>query len=155
VVQTAILALVIVHEGLMLRAVRRALKTEREVAPEKLVLNVFIESQIPTLALFVLLATDWFTPYQVLVAPAVLLYFLLVILSTLRLRPVLALLTGTLSAAGYLLVTFYAWARFSQTTAQLGAFPLVMYVTYAASILTSGVLAAIVSGRIRVHVKAA
>ena len=84
----------IAHEAMMLREIKTALRYESEVAHETWVLNVLVESQIPTVALFLLLATQWFSPYQVLVAPAVLLYFLLIILSTLRLSPTLTLLTG-------------------------------------------------------------
>ena len=47
-------------------------------------LNVLVESQLPTLGLLLLLASHWMTPYQVLVAPAVFIYFLFIVLSTLR-----------------------------------------------------------------------
>jgi serine phosphatase RsbU (regulator of sigma subunit) len=155
VAQVLILALVITHEAFMLRAVRTALRDEKEVAPEKWVLNVLIESQIPTVALFLLMAVPWLTPYQVLVAPAVLLYFILIILSTLRLKPILALLTGILSAAGYLLITFYTGMKFPSSGLQTGEFPLGVYFIYAGAIFTAGVIAAFVASQIRVHVKAA
>src|SRR3982751_1597304 len=106
-IQGGALLLIAAHEATILRAIKSSLKGDGEVGPEKWVLNVFIESQIPTIALFVLLATKWFTPHQVLVAPVVLVYFLLIILSTLRLSPTLALLTGILSSLGYLFVVFY------------------------------------------------
>ena len=153
--QLVILLVVIAHEGLMLRAVKAALRNEGEVSPEKWVLNVLIESQIPTVALFLLMAVPWLTPYQVLVAPAVLLYFILIILSTLRLRPTLALLTGTLSAAGYLLITFYTGMKFPNPASQSAVFPMAVYFIYAGTIFIAGVIAAFVSSQIRVHVKAA
>src|SRR5690349_4418962 len=83
VTQIIVLALVMAHELVMLRAIRRALNTDREVSAEGLVLNILVESQIPTVALFLLMAGLQVSTYQVLVAPAVLLYFLLIILSTL------------------------------------------------------------------------
>ena len=116
--QAFVLALVIAHEVFMLRAVRAALGNETEVATEQSVLNVFIESQIPTVALFLLMAAPWLTPDQVLVAPAVLLYFLMIMLSTLRLSPVITLFTGVLSAGGYLSVMLYTGIR-----SQPGQFP--------------------------------
>jgi len=150
VAQVFVLALVIAHEFVMLRAVRAALGNEMEVATEQSVLNVLIESQIPTVALFLLMAAPWLTPEQVLVAPAVLLYFLMIMLSTLRLSPVITLLTGILSASGYLLVMLYTGIR-----SQPGQFPLTVYFIYAGAIFAAGVVAAFVASQIRVHVKAA
>ncbi len=140
---------------MMLREIKTALRYESEVAHETWVLNVLVESLIPTVALFLLLATQWFSPYQVLVAPAVLLYFLLIILSTLRLNPTLTLLTGFLSALGYLFITSYTVMRFQNSEAQPGAFPIAVYFVYAGTILTGGILAALVAARIRTHVTAA
>jgi serine phosphatase RsbU (regulator of sigma subunit) len=155
VFQLIVLALVIAHEVMMLRAIRKALRNENEVAQEKWALNVFVESQIPTIALFLLLAAQWLSPYQVLVAPAVLLYFLLIILSTLRLSPALTVLTGLMSALGYLFVASYTVAKFQSSQAQPGAFPVAVYLVYAGLILTGGILAAFVAARIRTHVTAA
>src|SRR5687768_11081459 len=84
-VQTAVLVLVGVHELFVLRVVKRALHVGKDVPPATWAINIIVESQLPTLALFLLLASQWMTPYQALVAPAVLLYFLFILLSTLRL----------------------------------------------------------------------
>ncbi len=149
-IQGGVLLLVAAHEAHLLLTIKGALHGEREVAGEKWVLNVLLESQIPTIALFILLASGWFTPYQVLVAPAVLLYFLLIILSTLRLNPTLALLTGVLSALGYLFIVFYVGATYPNPELSLA-----MYYSYAGAILAAGILAALVAGEIRIHVSAA
>ena len=156
VFQGLFLLLVIAHEVLMLRAVRRELNEEKDVRPEAWVFNVCLESQIPTVALLILLLSgSGFAGVQVLVAPAILVYFLLIILSTLRLRPMLTLLTGILSAGGYLLVTFYILLRFQSSGIQTGPFSLNIFLIYAASIVIAGILAAIVSSQIRSYVKAA
>jgi len=155
VFQFIVLGLIIAHEALMLRAIKRALRHENEIAQEKWAFNVFVESQIPTVALFLLLATQWLNPYQVLVAPAVLLYFILIILSTLRLSPTLTALTGLLSALGYLFVVFYTATKFQNSDTQPGAFPIAVYFVYAGLILTGGILAAFVAHRICLHVAAA
>ena len=154
-VQFTFFALVITHELLMLRAIRRALRDETQVAPNRWVLNVVLESQIPTVALLLLLAGPWLRPYQALVAPAVTVYFLLIILSTLRLDPTLATLTGVLSALGYLFVTLYTSWRFPNPEALSDALPMMVYFIYAASIMIGGILAAVVASRIRTHVAAA
>ena len=155
VLQSIFLALVITHELFMVRAIRRALQNGSEIPPDKWVLNVLLESQIPTVALFLLLGGPWLSPYQALVAPAVLVYFLLIILSTLRLSPTLSVLTGLLSALGYLFVTFYTALRFQNSDAQAQALPMPVYFIYAGLILAAGILAAVVASRIRTHVAAA
>ena len=155
VLQFVFLALVITHELFMLRAIRKALDEGAEIHPDKWVLNVFLESQIPTVALLLLLGAPWFSPYEALVAPAVLVYFLLIILSTLRLSPTLSILTGLLSALGYLFVTFYTAMRFQNSEARSDALPMTIYFIYAGLILTGGILAAVVASRIRTHVAAA
>jgi serine phosphatase RsbU (regulator of sigma subunit) len=155
VVQFVFLALVITHELFMRRAIKRAIRDRSEISPDKWVLNVLLESQIPTVAVLLLLGAPWFTPYQALVAPAVLIYFLLIILSTLRLSPTLSVLTGILSAFGYLFVTFYTMLRFQNPEARSHALPLTVYYIYAGLILTGGILAAVVASRIRTHVAAA
>ena len=153
--QAIVLGLVIVHEVFMLRAVKRALNQDSEVAPERSVLNVFIESQIPTVALFLLMAGPWLTAYQVLVAPAVLIYFLIIILSTLRLNPNLTLLTGMLSSFGYLFLVFFTETTYDSADAKLHAFPLAFYFIYAVVILTAAIVGAFVASQIRNHVAAA
>lgn len=153
--QTFVLVLVIAHEVVVLRAVKRALDTDRDVPPATWAINVLVESQLPTLALFLLLASHWMNPYQVLVAPALLVYFLFIILSTLRLSPGLAVLTGLMSALGYLLAVFYIEARFQTSRTELGGFPLALYVVYAGIIFLSGIVAALVTRQIQKYVIAA
>ncbi len=151
--QLVILAFVIAHESVMLRAIKAALRDDETVVPELWVFNIFIESQLPTLALFVLLLAQWMTPYQVLVAPAIAIYFLFITLSTLRLRPGLTLFTGFLSALGYLFVSFYVHLRFSESAT--GQFPFAVYVVYALLILAAGIIAALVARQVRGYVTAA
>ena len=153
--QFVFITLIIGHELIVLRAIRKALRDGSQIATDKWVVNVFLESQIPTVALFLLLSGPWLRPYQALVAPAVLVYFLLIILSTLRLSPALTALTGLLSALGYLFVTFYTALRFQNSEVRSDALPMTVYFIYAGMILTGGLLAAVVASRIRTHVTAA
>ena len=153
--QIVVLAFVISHESVMLYHIRTALRDDEAVVPELWVFNVFIESQLPTVALFVLLLTQWMTPYQVLVAPAIAIYFLFITLSTLRLRPSLTFITGLLSALGYLLLTFFVELRYGDATPAAERFPFPVYIVYAALIFVAGVIAAIVARQIRGYVRAA
>ena len=153
--QIIVLAFVIAHESVMLRAIRSALRDDEEVVAELWVFNVFIESQLPTVALFVLLLAQWMNPYQVLVAPAIILYFLFITLSTLRLSPGLTLLTGLLSALGYLVVASYVQLTVRDSTAAAERFPFPVYLVYAGLILVAGIIAAAVARQIRGYVRAA
>ena len=153
--QTAALFLIAAHEILVLRAINRALKGGKDVPAATWVVNVVLESQIPTIALFLLLVSEWMTPYQVLIAPAVLAYFVFIILSILRLSPSLTLLTGTTSALGYLFVTFYVEAKFQNSRAELGGFPLQLYVVYASLIFLAGIIAAAIAAKVRTYVGSA
>jgi len=154
-VQTVVLAVVIAHEIHLLRAVTQALRTNKDIPAVIWAVNVFLESQLPTFGLFLLLTSEWMNPYQVLVAPAVLVYFLIIILSTLRLSPTLTVLTGVLSALGYLCVAFYIEEKFQVSRVGSGAFPLSIYVVYAGLILTAGIIAAVVARQIGGYVEAA
>jgi len=155
VAQAVVLVFVIAHESVMLHAIRTAIRDDKDVLPELWVFNVFIESQLPTVSIFVLLLTGWMTPYQVLVAPPIVLYFLFITLSTLRLRPSLTLITGLLSALGYLFATFFVQLRFGGTEAAADAFPFPVYIAYAALIFSGGIIAAAVARQIRGYVRAA
>jgi len=149
--QIVVLGLVIAHESVMLHAIKAGLRYDEPVIPELWAFNVLIESQLPTVALFVLLLAEWMSPYQVLVAPAIVLYFLFITLSTLRLRPSLTLITGFLSAAGYLTVVLYVHLRFTDST----AFPFPVYLAYTVLIFVAGIIAAAVARQIRGYVTAA
>ena len=154
-VQAAVSVLAIAHEAVMLRAIKAALRDDEDLMPELWIFNILIESQLPTVALFVLLLNGWMTPYQVLVAPAIVIYFLFITLSTLRLRPSLTFITGLLSAAGYLLVTFYVELNFGGSTDAADRFPFPVYIVYASLIFLAGIIAAAVAEQIRGYVRAA
>jgi serine phosphatase RsbU (regulator of sigma subunit) len=148
-------AIVIAQELLVLRAIKRALRDHEDVPPTIWAVNVLIESQLPTFLLLILLAGGWLSPYEVLVAPAMLIYFLFIILSTLRLSPGITLLTGLLSGMGYLVVALYVDEKFGAARGSLGGFPLRFYVIYALGILVAGVIAAAVAQQVRGYVWAA
>src|SRR5215203_5938634 len=154
-VQTLVLAVVIAHEIHLLRVVTQALRTNKDIPAVIWAVNVFLESQLPTFGLFLLLTSEWMNPYQVLVAPAVLVYFLIIILSTLRLSPSLTVLTGILSALGYLCVALYIDENFPASRVGSGAFPLSIYVVYGGLILTAGLIAAVVARQVGGYVEAA
>ncbi|HSE99049.1 MAG TPA: PP2C family protein-serine/threonine phosphatase, partial [Blastocatellia bacterium] len=152
--QILVLAVAIAYEALMLAAVKGALRHERDVPPVMWTLSTLIETQLPTIALLLLIRSQLMDPYQALVAPAVFLYFLFIILSTLRLSPFLSFLTGLMSALGYIAVTFYVRRQYPSPVAGPSDFTLYHFI-YAGLILAGGIISAVVAGQIRNHVHAA
>ena len=155
VTQTLLLSFAVAGEALVLAVVKRAIRLDRDVPSAVWILNVLMESLFPTLGLLLLIESQYLDPYRSLVAPVVLVYLLFIILSTLRLSPMLSLLTGVFSALGYLAVTFYTFARYPISDAGVAVFPSSVYFFYAGLILAGGIIAAAVAGQIRSHVLAA
>jgi serine phosphatase RsbU (regulator of sigma subunit) len=150
-----LLGLMTAYELLWLRYVRQAIVLGRPVSRARWVLNVFIESLLPTAALFLQIHTPSFGPERTLTSPVVLTFLVFTILSTLHLDAGLSRLAGALSALGYAAVTVYIFAVFPETAA--GA-PLVVYgtsISYAACLLVGGFAAGAVALQIRTHVVAA
>lgn len=155
IAETLLLALAVGYECYMLAAVRGALRGGGEVPAAMRVLNVLVETQIPTVALFLLIESRLTSTREALVAPAAFVYFFFIIFSTLRLSLPLSLLTGLSAALGYLAVAFYSEARFPSTEAGGAATLPAAYFVYAGMFLAGGALAAFVAGQIRAHVSAA
>ena len=96
----------------MLKQVSRKIQESQDFPGWFWGVNLFIETLLPTGLLFLLTESPYFGPYRALVAPAVLAYFLGMILSTLRLSPLLSRLTGLYSAGGYLAVAAYTFRNY-------------------------------------------
>jgi serine phosphatase RsbU (regulator of sigma subunit) len=142
-------------EAIMLTAVTRWIRREIEPPAWTWVVNVIVEVAAPSVALLVLTNSEFMGPYRALVAPALLSYFFFIILSTLRLSPLLSLLTGVFAAGGYLLVVAYTFRRFPDPPPGAGALTTADYVTHGLFLLFGGVIAAGVARRIHEHVAAA
>ncbi len=142
-----------IYEAGVLLALRRA--ADRRFPSWFWPLNVFIETLFPTLSLLVLTESSILGPYRALVAPAVLAYFFVITLSTLRLSPSLAALTGLFSALGYAALIAYTFARYPEPDLAVGTVSLAVFLTYAVFLLIGGAIAAGVAGQIRGHVGAA
>ena len=148
-------AAMIAYEAATLRRVTRALAEGTEPDPARWISNVVVEALFPTIGLGMLIAMGMARPYAALVAPIVLTYFLFISLSTLRLSPTLARLSGLCSAAGYSAAAIYVFARYP--TPDLGAdmYPIEFPVGNVIVILVAGFVAGEVARQIRGHVSAA
>ncbi len=140
------LALFLVFEGTLglyfARAERMALDPPRGL----FVATTVIEALAPTG--FILALSSVIPGGQAVDAPPLLIYFVLIILSTLRLDPKLSILTGVVSAAGYLpagLVSMEAAAAFADQSLNASAVP---HVARSTMMVLSGLLAAFVAREI-------
>ena len=86
----------IVYEVTMFIHLRDAIRANRPVAGWVSMFNVVIESLFPAVGIWIATKEALLGPYRALVAPVALIFFLFIILSTLRLRPLLSLFTGRL-----------------------------------------------------------
>ncbi len=147
--------LTIAFEAIMLRRVGLAARRQTDLSGIVLTLNVFVETLFPTLGIVLLIVTGLTNPYTALVAPIVLTYFLFIVLSTLRLSPILARLTGLFCAADYALVSLYVFTQYPAPPVRQTMQPVEYVVGNAIIMLAAGFLAGEVARQIRFHVRTA
>ena len=150
-----LLGLGILYESAILVWVRRALARGAILPGAFWPVNVVVETLLPTAALVLLTRDPVMGPYRALAAPAVLVYFFFIILSTLRLSPVLTLLSGIASALGYTAVLLWTFRQYPLPPAGNGVFPPAIYFTFAAFLFLGGCVGALVARQIRGHAGAA
>lgn len=151
----ALIAPFVLLEFLHLLTIRRALAGVRRIPRPVWGLTAAVETLLPTVCLWFLTESSLLGPYTALLVPVALLYFVFILLSVLRLRPGLCVLTGLVSMLGYCAVALYTSWRYPGGLTQF-PLPFARYVTmYATMLLLSGFLAAGISWRIRKHVIAA
>jgi serine phosphatase RsbU (regulator of sigma subunit) len=147
-------ASIVVYEVWMLGRVNLALKSGRSLPAGFWALSAILETSIPAFAIAFLTSQQIEPVYRPLATPAVLVFFIFIILSTLRLNLWICLLSGAVASVTYLSAALYlGWrppvpgipAPVTQTSVSLNAIIL----------LTGGVVAAAVAGQIRKHVEAA
>lgn len=110
--------------------------------------TVVIECLVPTSLILFHIVAGTFPPYIALTSPPILAYAILIGLTTLRLRPVLCIVAGVVSAGSYLAVFLYV--RFGiAAPAPVDGLPRAAYITAAALIFLGGIGAALVAREIR------
>ena len=143
------------YEIFMLRRVKRAIQAGSGVSTGVWVTNILVETLFPTLGLPLMIVMGLVNPYQALVAPIVLTYFIFIALSTLKLSPMLARLAGVFSAAGYSIVALGVHVVYPAPEIRSAMQPVEMYVGNASVLLASGLVAGAVARQIRHHVAGA
>jgi len=143
------------YEVLWLKWVNRAIVEGRAVSGSAWSINIFLESLVPTVALWLETYTVSIGPRRVLGSPVLLVYFLLIILSALHLSPVLCRLAGVFSAAGYTALFSYILVFFSDAATGEKLVAYTSAFSTAVLLLIAGLAAGAVAGQIRAHVVAA
>jgi serine phosphatase RsbU (regulator of sigma subunit) len=152
---TLLLAAFLAYEIWVLRRVTRAIREEREPSRFTWIRNVIAETSVPALAIAFISSSSIAPAYQPLANPAVLLFFIFIILSTLRLDPMLCRLSGIVAAVSYLLAALYLGWRPSMEASASIMTPGRAVIAYAFAYILGGVVAGAVAGKIREHVNAA
>jgi serine phosphatase RsbU (regulator of sigma subunit) len=155
-----LLASVIVgYEFWTLRRVDLALKAGVSLAARFWILSTILETAIPALAIAFLTSDQIEAVYRPLASPAVLVFFIFILLSTLRLSPWIAGLSGIVASISYVCAALYlgwrlplpgAAAPVTQTTVTQTTVTL-----NAITLLVGGIVAGAVAHEIREHVEAA
>ena len=149
-----LVAVVMAYELWMLRKVGLALKSNICLGPQFWIPSTILETSIPALAIAFLTSARVEIAYRPLATPAVLVFFILIILSTLRLNFGICALSGTVAAISYICAALYlGWrppvpgvpAPVTQTSVSL----------YAITLFLGGLVAGAVAGEIRKHVQSA
>jgi serine phosphatase RsbU (regulator of sigma subunit) len=145
---------VVAYELWMLHKINVALRVGRSLSKISWVLSTILETSIPAFAIAFLTSERIEVAYRPLASPAVLVFFIFIILSTLRLNPWICVLCGVVATVSYVTAAVHlGWrppvlgipAPVTQTSVS----------QYAVILLIGGIVAAAIAGRIRTHVEAA
>jgi len=138
----------------MLRKVERSLEMESRLAPYLWFFSTTVEASVPAWAIAFLPSQNVDLIYRPLATPLLLVFAIFIILSTLRLKPWISILSGSVAALSYVTAAMHlGWrppefgtpATLAQSAVSLNAITL----------LTTGLVAGAITREIRKHVHAA
>src|SRR5271168_3825325 len=149
------IALFVGYESLMLRAVNRAIQIGGDLKNATWIGNIIVESCLPALAVAFLSSASIDPAYRPLANPAVLVFFVFIILSTLRLNPMPCRISGLVAAASYLAAAVYLGWKPSLGGGAFLLSPQKVVFSYAIAMVVAGFVAGAVASEIRKQVDAA
>jgi len=150
-----LLGLFVIYESLMLRAVSGAIRKGQDLGDSVWVSNILVETLLPAFGLVLTSASTIETVYRPLANPAILIFFLFIILSVLRLNPLLCRLSGLVATSSYLVASAYIGWRPSLGEAGSLLSPQKAVFGYALTLVVAGFAAGAVAGEVRKQVDAA
>ena len=151
----ALLAAMTAYESWWLTLVNRAIYSRRTISRRIWIVNTAVECLLPTMAILLQIHTSFIGPGGASTSPVLLVYFLVIILSTLHLDSGLSVLSGTFSAAGYVAVCGYLFVLFPEAAAGQRLLVYGSAVSNSVLLLLGGCAAAAVASQIRLHVVSA
>ncbi len=148
------IASLLVLQAAVLLYARRARSLNRMIPTWFVVGTVVVESLIPSAIVLQIILLRMLRPYSALNTPPVLVYGMMLSLTTLRLRPWLCVLAGTAAAASYAGMLAYITYGLGIAEPTTGL-PYGSYINNAILLFIGGLAAALVAREIRSHVEAA
>ena len=144
-------------EFVTLYALGRAIRDSKPLAKIFWFLNIFLEIALPAVSIASSASSVILAPgYRPLANPSFLIYFMLLMLTILRLDPILSATCGLLASGSYLAAAYHlGWRPFEQTTEISLYSPQKNVLTYGISLIVVGVTAAFVAREFRAQVEAA
>jgi len=143
-------------EFITLRTLGRAIRDSKPMARVFWFLNIFLELALPALSIASVASSVIVSGYRPLANPSFLIYFLLLMLTILRLDPPLSVLCGFLAAGSYLGAAYHLGWRPLQRGVDVSIYsPQKNVITYAISLIVVGIAAAVVAREFRAQVEAA
>lgn len=145
----------VVYELGMLRAVNRYIQSAHDLPSAAWVTNIVIETCMPALAVVFLSSGSIEVAYKPLANPAVLVYFIFIILSALRLDSFACRLSGIVAAVSYLSAAAYLGWEPGLVGGMSMLSPERAVIGFAITFVVSGFVAGAVASEIRKQVDAA
>ncbi|MFT3685861.1 MAG: PP2C family protein-serine/threonine phosphatase [Phycisphaerales bacterium] len=133
---------------------RRLEREQRSMPLGYAVITVIAESVVPSAIILIQVLAHSLRPHAALMTPPLLAYGLLLMLTTLRLRPALCLLAGGVSAASYGTVALFVFLGPGRTDGQPNL-PVFAYGVVPAMLVMNGLAAAWVCRQVRSYVESA
>jgi serine phosphatase RsbU (regulator of sigma subunit) len=151
-----LIGVLVAVELITLRALGRAIRDAKPMAKVFWFLNIFLEIALPAVSIASAASSVILPGYRPLANPSFLIYFLLLMLTILRLDPTLSALCGFLAAGSYLAAAYHLGWRPLQTSVEASIYsPQKNVITYAVSLIVVGITAAVVAREFRAQVEAA
>jgi serine phosphatase RsbU (regulator of sigma subunit) len=145
-----------VVEFTTLYALGRAIRASKPMAKAFWFLNIFLEIALPAVSIGSAASAVILPGYRPLANPSFLIYFVLLILTVLRLSPTLSVCCGVLASGSYLAAAYHLGWRPLQAGTEASIYsPQKNVLTYAISLTVVGVTAALVAREFRGQVEAA
>ena len=150
-----VLLSVVAYELWMLSAIKRVLKTGKNLPRALWILNIVLEIMVVALGVAFFSSPLLEPTYRPIATPWVLAFFPLITLSVLRLNPRVSQVAGVTAALCYLVSAYYLGWHPSFRNLNEHTVTQTAVTFYAALLLVSGFIAGMVGGEIKKHVEAA